>query len=284
MARVLGIGDNCVDIYVDKGVQYPGGNAVNVAVYCKRLGLDAAYLGCVGPDALGDIIRQSLDAEGIDQSRMRVADIHTAWTRVRHENGDRYFDGSHVLEGRFYKLSEDDFTYMSSFDLVHTSVNSKLEEHITRIADASKALSFDFSNRISSDYIGEIAPSVDIAILSAAELSESDTRQLCESVSVLGPTIVIATRGAKGAFCLHNGVPYWQSNAKATVVDTLGAGDAFIAAFLSAHLRSEPPQTVLRRAAQYAAEVCSWDGAFGHGFPIKTNQPGLNAAGSGTEI
>ena len=39
MLRVLGIGDNTVDIYLDEGMQYPGGNAVNVAVQAGR----AAY-------------------------------------------------------------------------------------------------------------------------------------------------------------------------------------------------------------------------------------------------
>ncbi len=36
MVRVLGIGDNTVDIYVDQGVQFPGGNAVNVAILTGR--------------------------------------------------------------------------------------------------------------------------------------------------------------------------------------------------------------------------------------------------------
>ena len=53
MVRVLGIGDNTVDIYVDQDVQFPGGNAVNVAVMMKRLGAEASYLGCIGTDFLG---------------------------------------------------------------------------------------------------------------------------------------------------------------------------------------------------------------------------------------
>jgi len=36
--RLLGLGDNTVDTYVDQGWQYPGGNAVNVAVLARRLG------------------------------------------------------------------------------------------------------------------------------------------------------------------------------------------------------------------------------------------------------
>ncbi len=53
MLSLLGLGDYTIDIYVDRGVQYPGGNSLNFAVYAKRLGVDARYMGCIGDDAYG---------------------------------------------------------------------------------------------------------------------------------------------------------------------------------------------------------------------------------------
>ena len=41
--RLAAIGDNCVDFYEKQGWAYPGGNAVNVAVYGRQLGMDAAF-------------------------------------------------------------------------------------------------------------------------------------------------------------------------------------------------------------------------------------------------
>ena len=73
-ARILGIGDNTVDIYVDQGMEYPGGNAVNVAVLARRLGAETSYLGCLGRDALGDLVHECLVAEGVDVSRCRRID------------------------------------------------------------------------------------------------------------------------------------------------------------------------------------------------------------------
>ena len=52
--RLAAIGDNCVDFYEKQGWAYPGGNAVNVAVYGRQLGMDAAYLGWIGTDNFGD--------------------------------------------------------------------------------------------------------------------------------------------------------------------------------------------------------------------------------------
>ena len=36
--NMIGVGDNVVDCYLDQSTYYPGGNAVNVAVNCRRNG------------------------------------------------------------------------------------------------------------------------------------------------------------------------------------------------------------------------------------------------------
>jgi len=72
--RVLGLGDNTVDTYVDRHLQFPGGNAVNVAVLCRRLGAQASYLGCLGSDEAGDVLRAALAAEGVEQAAEGLAE------------------------------------------------------------------------------------------------------------------------------------------------------------------------------------------------------------------
>ena len=51
-------------------------------------------------------------------------------------------------------------------------------------------------------------------------------------------------------------------------VDTLGAGDAFITAFLVNYVGAEDPriEEALEQAARFAARICRVDGAFGHGL------------------
>ena len=51
-------------------------------------------------------------------------------------------------------------------------------------------------------------------------------------------------------------------------VDTLGAGDTFIARTLVGLLRAEAPAAILAAAAQAAAETCLSPGAFGHGVTM----------------
>ncbi|MCD8498530.1 MAG: PfkB family carbohydrate kinase [Clostridiales bacterium] len=51
MLNVLGLGDNVVDVYLHTNTMYPGGNALNFAVFARQLGYSSAYLGVFGDDA-----------------------------------------------------------------------------------------------------------------------------------------------------------------------------------------------------------------------------------------
>lgn len=275
MARILGLGDNCIDIYVDQDIQFPGGNALNVSVFCKHLGADAAYLGCIGRDVLGDLIQNALNKEGIDTSHLRVGGTDTPWSRVRHIDGDRFFDGSLLPNPQAYNLQPADFKYIAEFDLVHSSVYSKLDNSLAEIARAAQYLSFDFSDKHTPEYLASTAPHANLAILSAADASDAEVQNLCKSVAEQGPQTVIVTRGSRGAVCFHTGEFYAQPIVETTTVDTLGAGDGFIAGFLVAKLSGDDIRTSLRKAAENASRICSLRGAFGRGSPLIPNQPGI---------
>ena len=77
--KIAGIGDNVIDRYMNMGVMFPGGNAVNVAAHASRLGAVAAYVGSIGADREGRIIRDALTALNVDLSQcMRTAPLRSA--------------------------------------------------------------------------------------------------------------------------------------------------------------------------------------------------------------
>lgn len=275
MLRVLGIGDNTVDIYVDQDVQFPGGNAVNVAVMMKRLGAEASYLGCIGTDFLGDLIKNALRTEGIDMSHLRVIPGPNSWSRIRHRGQDRVFDGSHPNFRDDYRLADTDFGFIAAHDLAHSSVYSGLEDELGRIGEAAPMLSFDYSSEYTDEYIARTAPHLDIAFLSDAHGGADQCAALARRVASHGPRIVVITRGGKGALALQANTIFEQPVSPAHLVDTLGAGDGFIAAFLFATLKGETIEAALRKGAEYAAHVCTYRGAFGYETSIRPGQPGL---------
>lgn len=273
MPTVLGLGDNTIDIYVDRGMQYPGGNALNFAVYAKMLGAASHYLGCIGEDAYGDQIEEALKAEGVYAGRMRRTAKETSWSRVRHTDGDRWFDGSHLYSADEYDISLDDQAYMDQFDLVHTSVNSILDDRIDEIVSVSRRLSYDFSDKYTDSSLSRIAPHLEVAVLSQAGGDAKAAEALANKVAALGVRHVLVTRGSAGAMCFVGGKLFEQGIIPTKAVDTLGAGDAFSAAYIVEMLKETETQQCLRIAAHFASKICQVEAAFGHGQPAKSIPP-----------
>ncbi|MFM2281194.1 MAG: hypothetical protein RLZZ444_3425, partial [Pseudomonadota bacterium] len=129
-------------------------------------------------------------------------------------------------------------------------------------------LSYDFSNKYSVEKISRIAPLCYLASLSARDDDREHALELMRRVLACGAKWCLVTRGSQGAI-LGNGTDVFEVAAeRVDVVDTLGAGDTFIARTLFGLLKGEAPATLLAAAALEAARTCSYYGAFGHGVPI----------------
>lgn len=272
MVRLLGIGDNTVDVYLAEGMQYPGGNALNVAVYARRAGAQASYLGCIGGDSRGTLIEQSLIAEGLDVSHVRRLEGPNSFSRICHNGPDRVFAGGDPGVRACYNLTPKDESFIASHDVVHTSVYSGLDSSLPRLRRTARLLSYDYSENWGLPGTDITMCEVDIAFLSGPHRSLSDCEALARHCASQGPAVVVVTRGAEGVLVLVSGEVILARAEPTTVVDTLGAGDAFIAGFLVSYAQGEPVQNSLRRGTSLAALACTVKGAFGHGVPLPATQ------------
>lgn len=269
MVRMAAIGDNTIDTYLDQGLQFPGGNAVNVAAFAARLGAQSAYIGCVGDDDAGQLILQSLQAEQVDISHCQINPGATAWACVTHENHDRVFLGSDSGVCKQLQLGQPALDYLSHFDLIHSSTYSGLESQLPQLHALGNCLSFDFSDDWTPRQLASLAPQIDIAFLSMASQSESQCRALLHYLAQLDIKVAVLTRGSQGALALAGGELVSQAVTPVNTVDTLGAGDGFIAAFLMAWLQTRPLAQSMQFAADFAAKVCTTAGGFGHATPAR---------------
>jgi fructoselysine 6-kinase len=267
--RLLAVGDNVVDQYPERGLFYPGGNAVNVAVHARRLGASSSYIGAVGTDRAGDAVLASLRDEGVDTSRTRVVDGPNAYAVVHIVDGNRVF-AKGDLGVSMFELDHDDFAAATSVDVVHTGECSHVEAQVPELARHAKRLSFDFSERDWS-YIESLAPYVDVAIRSAPGADRQAALDQARRLQALGPHTVAVTLGAGGAVIVQDEVPQWSpAPPRGPVVDTLGAGDAFIARLLLGLTRGEPIAELASEATTYATISCARFGAFGHATSLDT--------------
>ncbi len=284
--KVLGLGDNVVDRYLHTGKMYPGGNALNFSAYAKMLGADAAFLGTFGTDAAGRHVRSTLEELAIPTPLCRVVEGENGHADVRVVDGNRQFVFSNrggVARENPFTPSRSDLDYIAGFRLVHTSCYSHLNPHLPALRNASALISYDFSYRWQvDDLIGPVTPHLDFAALSASDVGrERGLAALREAVSN-GCGLALATFGPEGATA-YNGEDFVSVLPKpANVVDTLGAGDAFITAMLLSLLaagwtRGNRPSAdaiaiAMEKGSQFAAEICGIDGAFGHAAPIAANE------------
>ncbi|MEY9951655.1 PfkB family carbohydrate kinase [Leifsonia sp. EB34] len=284
--RVLGLGDNIVDRFVDRGIEYPGGNAVNVAVFARKLGAEAAYLGVFGDDEHGRFVRDAIEDCGVETSRSSVRPGPNGLTEIETVDGERRFLGWNqggVTISDPLVLGEDDVRYAAGFDLIHSSAYSGVIAELPKLARTRSLRSYDFSSESeyrTAEYLDRVGPWIDLALVSLGSLARAETWAELRRVASHGPSLVLGTQGAGGAV-LFDGAAYYYSDAEPVpgpFVDTMGCGDAYVSAFMVELLRSgwrrnaRPGGAALhrsmRRAAQFAAWQCTVDGAFGHGRPI----------------
>ena len=94
LMRIAAVGDNCVDIYTNKGWAFPGGGSVNFAAHASRQGAAMSYVGVIGTDFWGDMLQNALHAEGIDTTYLIREDGPTAVAYVHLDGTERTFIGS----------------------------------------------------------------------------------------------------------------------------------------------------------------------------------------------
>lgn len=264
--RICGVGDNVVDRYISLDRMFPGGNALNVAVFARKAGAEAAYLGITGSDASGELVRYALAKEGVATDRARQSEAFNAFSQIGiDEDGNRYFIGSTPPPYRL-RLDGDDFDYLAGFDVVHSGDYGQVENQLGEIAAVTR-LSFDFGSK-PRDYAEPLLAHVDIATFSAPDLADAEVEAMIAWAQMRGPDTVIVTRGAAGAMIGQGDLVHRQAAAPATVRDSLGAGDAFIANILVGLSQGLGIAESGARAARAAAAVCGDYGAFGYSTPL----------------
>lgn len=286
--KILGLGDNVCDVYIHKEVMYPGGQALNVAVYSKMLGALSEYLGIFGDDDCASHVIATLDEVGVPRSRCRTVCGENGFARVSIEDGDRVFKGSNrggIRRTTPLVLSSDDLSYISGFTFTHTTNSSYADDLLSDISRTGTLLSYDFSTQWQDDErMARVLPNVDVTFMSCGQLDEDEIWPLLARAVGAGVCLAAATRGSRGTLLFDGEARRRCAPKLVDAVDTLGAGDSFAAALLVSlgrslerdgrqmwgradWLASALPEA-MELAAEFSAKTCLVDGAFGYGAPI----------------
>lgn len=283
--KVIGYGDNVVDRYINQNVRYPGGNCINFAAYARRMGIDTAYLGYWGDDEEARVIQEAMEDLKVDISHCKIQ--HGTVTErcdVNLIDGERVFLPFDERENlhEALPLGAAELDYLTKFDLIHCSCYAEEEEELEKLKDMPGLVTFDFAVEDefrTKEYLDMVCPCIDFALFSCEHLTDQEIRELLRKVNARGVSYVLATMGIKGQL-LFDGEKFYDGTVHLKkAVDTMGAGDSYFTSFLMCLLKSgwkkgsKVDEKAIREAFEYAAEFsaenCMINGAFGYGQPIE---------------
>lgn len=250
------VGDNCIDRYGPPvNLSTVGGNALNVAVQLRRLGMRSAYFGAIGSDAAGRRTLDRLTENDVDIMGARATPGASGFTELTMgPDGDRIMGHEDFGVCRGYAPSDEDYDRLARMRHVHIGWMTDADLCLGRLAAAGVSISKDLA-------VNPGARDLDVAFASAGA-SAPHARALLEAALAEGARLVVVTMAALGSVA-SDGTKLIEVRAKPTkVVDTLGAGDTFIAGFLAARAADRELADCLTAGHEAAAETCGHWGGF----------------------
>ena len=249
-------GEALVDLVEEQGQlrSVPGGGPFNTAIALGRLGMPVAYLGTLSNDDHGSVLAGLLDEAGVDMSLVRWSDAPTPLAVVHRDDDGGNTYTFHLAETSFTDLPPDAVPALP--DDVWAIHVGTLGLAVDPPAAAYEALIQRESGRRTIVLDPNVRPAVfgdqeaylsrferTAGLATIVKLSEDDAAwiypdlglpDVLECILTLGPRLVAITMGTAGAVAASADGYARVPAVPVTVADTVGAGDSFGAALLSA--------------------------------------------------
>lgn len=269
----------------------PGGAPANVLAMNARLGGKTAFIGKVGEDDFGFFLKKTLQDAGIDVSGLlmtKEANTTLAFVHLN-EKGDRSFTFYRKPGADIY-LSVSDLNesilqncrifHFGSVSMTDEPCRSATLEAARTAKKAGAIISYDpnyrpllwNSEEKAKQQILEAMPLADVVKLSEEEArlltGESDLKAAAEKISKYGVSLILITLGPRGAFwfteCTSGSLPAYDVK----TIDTTGAGDAFLGAFLYC-IRQKPLVEIRKLSGSELEQITAFSNAAGSLTTVK---------------
>lgn len=276
---VLGLGCACLDflgvvprmpdlddeIRMVTSSQQGGGEVATALVALSKLGASTTYLGKVGDDLAGQMIRQELNQYGVDTSHLVIDSAATSIASmviIDQNSGKRTILAGDLsrCELQPTEIPQDLFDSVrylhldgTSRQAAHSAVSIARKKGIKTVLDAD-ILAYD-------EEIEYLLKRTDILIASegfARRFTGLDKpEEMIERLRLFGAEIVTVTLGDKGSISFSKDRMIYTPAFRVDVVDTTGAGDVYHGAFIYGLLQNWPVEKTAEFASAVAAMKCT---------------------------
>jgi sugar/nucleoside kinase (ribokinase family) len=275
-------------VEVEKVEYHTGGGATNSAVSFKRLGFDVSSICMIGDDEAGKSVIDDLEKEGVDTSAVVTTKKHSSGKSfvVNSPEGERTIF-AYRGANRFLCDKDISFDLIDQADQLYiTSLSHEASKFLEKICKRAKEKNVPVAvnpgiSQLSAgaSELSKCLKYIDILILNSSEaktfmssLIESDQRykelflyfslpNFFKEVFKMGPKVVVVTDGSRGVYVATKEQELFKLALKVSVVDTLGAGDAFGSAFVGLLLHGASLEAALAGGIKNSASVIGKIGA-----------------------
>ena len=281
---VIGIGEVLWDIFPEKSLQIMGGAPANFVFHTAQMGLQSLLISAIGKDDLGLALHKELEQHQI-KHQIQMTDYETGSVLVSlDQKGIPNYEIKEPVAWDFIDANETLLTYAKQAAAVcFGSLAQRSEQSHHTILKIVKSTSTNalriFDINLRQHYYTKSIIEASMKACNVLKLNEDELVQLplilnwkvdqetntIANINKYFPNIhtLILTKGAAGSsiynqegICLSSlGTP------NTTIVDTVGAGDAFTAAFVAYILKGHSIAAAHQKAVELAAFVCSQAGA-----------------------
>jgi fructokinase len=279
--RVLVLGEVLWDLF-PASVRL-GGAALNFAAHIKRLGHEPVLVSAVGTDELGDEAIQAITTLGLDPSFLQKTErFKTGTAAVQLGPGDQTsfvierpaaYDAVQLSDGDIEQIIKWKPEWLYYGTLFSSSVTGKdvLRRLLEALPQAKRF--YDLNLRPGSDspeLVFELLRAANVVKLNEEELRSvheftqlpAETEAFCRAgAERFGWDAVCITLGARGCAMLAAGEYVEVNGHRVDVADTVGAGDAFAAAFMHGIASNRPASEIAGVSNRVGALVASVHGA-----------------------
>lgn len=238
---------------VDEIKAMPGGDAMNEAIILARLGARVGLLGKIGADPFGRIVLNQAAANGVNVKYVTIDDATKTTVSIVliNENGERNFvycpgnnDHFSIADVNLSLLQQTRIVNVGSiFGLplldrggIETIFHAAHENHVITTADVTHDVA-----KLGFAGIKNILKLMDIFMPSYIEAvyltQETKPEKMADVLLRAGVQTVVIKLGEKGCYIKTAGECYEISSYPVRAVDTTGAGDNFVAGFLTGMLK-----------------------------------------------
>lgn len=236
-----------------------------VALGCHALGLSTEFVDVIGEDDQGRLVRRTYEEAGLP---FRYT-THPSGTRRSVNLVDRQGNRLSLYDPRHpFEMEVDPALYRTAVREtrhVHVSIMPWAVHALAEAVAAGTPTSTDLHDwNGKDDYHRGFADQADIVFVSASDLGDRADAVAAEIIDRGRAQAVVVMAGAAGCRLTVRGEPVRAIPAVTLpdrpVVDSNGAGDSFVAAFLYARLRGDSWETAARAGAIAGAYACGTAG------------------------